>query len=70
MSEQGEEEIKVDGVKGNTDIREYGEELDVSIIKEKGRWVILAFNQAGYDSTSVDLLDVLEWVKNNKEKIR
>lgn len=33
------------------------------------RWLIRAFNQGGFDSTVVDLLDVLKWVKTNKPEL-
>jgi hypothetical protein len=50
-----------------THIREYGECYPVKIAEfEDGRLVIEAINQEGYDSTSVDLLDVIAWVRENR----
>jgi hypothetical protein len=63
----------------NTDIREYGEGKVVEIIEHdgyyynrpetKGRLVIIALNEGGHNSTEVDLLDVIEWVKKNKPEL-
>ena len=52
-------------------IREYGEgqEVEIDTNEENGRLTITAFNQCGYDATSVDLLDVLDWVKANKPEL-
>lgn len=54
-----------------TNIREYCEELPVKIKQdeETGRWVIFALNEAGHNSTSVDLLDLLRWIKKNKPEL-
>lgn len=64
-----------------TEIREYAEEYPVQIrlLKEVseikgfnkglGRYVIIAENEGGYNCTSVDLLDVLEWVKKHKPEL-
>jgi hypothetical protein len=48
-----------------TNIREYLEEMDVEVVQEGGRWVIVAFNECGYNSVYVDLLDVLQFVRDN-----
>lgn len=63
-------------------IREYGHRLKVDVKEEfissftqrcfpdlhvgDTRLVVQAFNAGGWDSTSVDLLDVLAWVKENR----
>lgn len=62
-----------------TEIREYAEEEPVKIYKRVavqgidrkgvGRWVIGARNEGGYNGTEVDLLDVLDWVKQNKPEL-
>ena len=65
-----------------TKIREYNENMDVIIgrfaphpysiehkkdcVKCEDRYVIQAFNEAGCNSTEVDLYDVLIWVAKNK----
>ena len=46
-----------------TDIREYGEEMAVEIDERDGRKIVRAYNQAGFDSVAIDLLDVLKFVK-------
>lgn len=47
-------------------IREYNAKRKVAITKhENGRWVIVAYNEGGYNSTRVDLQDVIDWVKDN-----
>lgn len=47
-------------------IREYNEGRKVAITKhENGRWVIVAYNEGGYNSTRVDLQDIIDWVKVN-----
>jgi len=48
-------------------VREYAERLPVAItLCTNGRLAITAINQGGYDSTAVDLLDLLGWIKNNR----
>ena len=51
-----------------TDIRDYGEGLDVEIIfdKEVKRWIVKAYNQCGYDCTVIDLEDVAKWYARNR----
>ena len=46
-------------------VAEYGEGMDVKLGYDKGRPVIVASNEGGYASTFVDLIQVLEWVRNN-----
>jgi hypothetical protein len=51
-------------------VREYCEEMDVKLGKgDNGRLVIVALNEAGYNSTEVDLLDLLEWLKVNEHLV-
>ncbi len=53
-----------------TNIRGYGLIPEPVIIAEiKGRLVIRAFNEGGYNCTDVDLLDVIDWVKQNKPEL-
>jgi membrane protease subunit (stomatin/prohibitin family) len=51
-----------------TNIREYGEKAPVKIIENKDnhRLVIRAYNEGGYNCTTVDLIDVIEWVKKHR----
>lgn len=41
----------------------------VCLCEEKGRLVINAYNPGGYDDTMVDLLDLIEWLKQNKPEL-
>lgn len=53
-----------------TKIKEYNEEYPVTIQKEEnGRWVINAINEGGYNSVSLDLLDIIEFYNSNKIKL-
>ena len=60
-----------------TNIREYNEEMEVEIGKlsefydvgEKDRVVIRAYNEGGCNATVVDLLDVMNWIYENPDKI-
>jgi len=56
-----------------TNIREYSEKEPVKIepsdLHTDGRLVIYALNEGGYNSTSVDLVDVINWVKENKPEL-
>lgn len=67
-------------MKNKIKIREYAEKLSVKIkkidkylVKEnpdsKNRLVIHAKNEGGYNCTEVDLLDVIQWVKENKPEL-
>ena len=49
-------------------VREYNEGMlvELDLAENDNRTVIVAYNEAGYNSTEVDLLDVIEWVKNNR----
>jgi hypothetical protein len=51
-------------------IREYNAKRKVAITKNgQDRWVIIAYNEGGYNSTEVDLIDVIDWVKGNIPEI-
>ncbi len=68
-----------------TNIREYGESLEVEIlftgvgdIIGRGkdcylgpptRWIIRASNEGGYNGTNVDLLDVIAWIKEHQPEL-
>jgi len=49
----------------DTKIREYSEKEPVSIELRDGRICIVALNEGGYNSTAVDLGDILDWVDKN-----
>jgi hypothetical protein len=52
-------------------VREYCEDMEVTLqMQYKGtRLVINARNEGGYNSTEVDLLDLLDWVRANENII-
>lgn len=50
-------------------IRSNDSEHPVMIEMKEGRWSIVAFNQGGYDSTWVDLIDVLIYVKSHRPEL-
>lgn len=49
-------------------VREYAEEMAVHLVKaaDEDRWVIKAWNEAGYNSTEVDLFDLLYWLRKHR----
>lgn len=52
--------------KFRTTAREYGDGLPVEISQhDNGRPVIVAYNEAGYNHTIVDLEDMLQWIASN-----
>jgi predicted type IV restriction endonuclease len=54
-------ETKMNGVS------EYCEEMAVRLaITDNGRWVVRALNEGGYNSTEVDLFELLEWLRCNR----
>jgi hypothetical protein len=54
------------GIMPETKVREYNEKMPVKIYLNKNkRPVIVAYNECGYNRTQVDLIDVIEWVKEN-----
>lgn len=52
-------------------VREYAEEYDVKVETdpETRRWVVTAMNEGGYNSTSVDIIDLINWLKANKPEL-
>lgn len=54
-----------------TDIREYAEGIGVQIRYEllTKRPLLVAFNEAGHNSTSVDLIDILIHVKHEMPEL-
>ena len=50
-------------------VTEYDEGLDVKLTYVKDRPAIWAANEAGYCSTLVDLIELLEWVKVNMPEL-
>lgn len=52
-----------------TGVQEYREEMDVYLSNEHDRPVIIATNEGGFNSTSVDLLQLLEWLRANKPEL-
>ena len=50
-------------------VTEYDEGLDVKLTYVNDRPVIWAANEAGYCSTLVDLIELLEWVKVNTPEL-
>ena len=66
------------------EIREYNEEMRVEIefllpdkfdsetVKNNlgnGRWIIRAYNEGGHNSVDIDLVDIIDWVKENKPEL-
>lgn len=55
----------------NTNIREYDHGHTVVVTKENnGRWVLVAENEGGCAATYVDLMDVLNWAKENMSLLK
>lgn len=50
-------------------VREYGEQEAVNLSEHKGRPTIVAWNEAGYNNTEVDLRDVIDWVKRHRPEL-
>jgi hypothetical protein len=50
-------------------VTEYEEGMEVKLSYVDERPVILALNEAGYNSTSVDLVQVLEWAHKNMPEV-
>lgn len=57
----------------DTNIKEYVEEMTVEIEKRiyrvNKRWVVVAYNEGGYNQTAVDLVELLAYVKENIPEI-
>lgn len=57
-------------------VREYCEDLPVKLeyeledkyssVPKGGRWVISALNESGHNSTQVDLLDLIKWLRESR----
>ncbi len=49
-----------------TDIREYveGMSVEVDVDPENNRYIVRAYNEAGFNQTAVDLKDTLLFVRN------
>lgn len=50
-------------------VEEYGEGDGVELDNERGRLVVVAWNEGGHNSTAVDLEQLLEWVATNKPEV-
>ena len=50
-------------------VREYGEHKPVSLYEVDGRLCVLALNEGGFNSTSVDLLDLLLWLQKHRPSV-
>ena len=50
-------------------VTDYEEGMDVQLVYEKGRPVVLAKNEAGHCCTRVDLIQLLEWVRDNMPEL-
>jgi len=50
-------------------IREYAEKMPVNIKKIRERWIIEAKNEGGCNCTHVDLIDLLEFVKESMPEL-
>jgi hypothetical protein len=50
-------------------VREYREEYAVELGKEGDRFVVVATNEGSNNSTAIDLLDLLEWVRANRPEL-
>jgi hypothetical protein len=52
-------------------VRQYGNEDGVDLyLNEMGRLVVVAYNEAGYCATEVDLLDLVDWLRANPERLK
>lgn len=58
-----------------TGVREHGEGYDVELrdqftsTRGEPRLCVLARNEGGYNSTAVDLLDLIQWLRENKPEL-
>ena len=53
-----------------TSIRDGCDQLDgeVKVVRLEGRWYVRAYNEGGYNCTTVDLYDLLDWVREQGHK--
>ena len=48
-------------------VTEYAEGLDVRLqLEDNGRLIVSAYNEGGFNGTSIDLLELLAWLRNNR----
>jgi hypothetical protein len=48
-------------------VTEYAEGLDVRLqLEDNGRPIVSAFNEGGFNGTSIDLLELLVWLRANR----
>jgi hypothetical protein len=48
-------------------VTEYAEGLDVRLqLEDNGRLIVSAWNEGGFNGTSIDLLELLVWLRNNR----
>ena len=47
------------------DVSVYSDDYAPKLCEDNGRLTIVATNEGGYNSTSVDLLDLISWIKEN-----
>ena len=53
-----------------TGVREYIEEMSVELhLSGSGRSTIVAFNEGGFNSISIDLQDLINWLQLNKPEL-
>ena len=64
-----EQEYKNKGWIKTEEINEYGEGYPVEIKEKDGRTVIVALNEGGYNSTIVDLEDLLTYLQKHKPEL-
>ena len=50
-------------------VTEHGEGMEVQLDYRAGKPVIVALNECGYNSTEVDLIQVLEWAHKNMPEV-
>jgi len=53
------------GMKG---VREYNEEMEVEL-NDGERPTVKAYNEGGYNSTEIDLIDIIEWTRVNRPNL-
>jgi hypothetical protein len=48
-------------------VTEYAEGLDVRLqLEDNGRLIVSAYNEGGFNGTSIDLLELLAWLGDNR----
>ena len=50
-------------------VREHSEQMEVELRRENERLVVTAFNEGGFKTTNVDLLELLDWLSANRPDI-